>query len=137
MRNPENPEKRQSCPLAYLLPLLLSLSILWPSFLPFFFPSQSALMFKRSARFRITPFLAHFRASPLSAPIFTFVGFLTWLPVLSFVHSHIATLMFVTGPSMYPLLNTDYYRTTRSDWVLVDMRNPSKGVKRGMVVSFR
>lgn len=93
-------------------------------------------MFRPSTRFRIAPLLAQYRASPLSTPIFTFVGLLTWLPILSFVHSHVATLMFVTGPSMYPLLNTDYYRNTRKDVVLVDMRDPSKNIKRGMVVSF-
>jgi signal peptidase I len=92
-------------------------------------------MFKALPRFR-NSFLTHFRAFPLRAHVLTLIGLLTWLPVLSTFHSCVATLMFVTGPSMYPLLNTDYYRTTRKDVVLVDMWNPSDGLKRGMVVSF-
>lgn len=93
-------------------------------------------MFKPLARLRTLPFLTRLRAFPLRAHVFTLFGVLTWLPVLSLFHSWVATLMFVTGPSMYPLLNTDYYRSTRKDVVLVDMRKPSEGLKRGMVVSF-
>ena len=94
-------------------------------------------MFKplRHVRFP-SSFLASLRAFPFRAYILTMLGFLTWLPMASYFRSNIATTMFVTGPSMYPLLNTDYNRTTRKDWVLVDRRHPREGLKRGMVVSF-
>ena len=37
---------------------------------------------------------------------------------------------------MYPFLNTDYNSTTRKDVVFVNMRNPSEGLMRGMIVAF-
>ena len=37
---------------------------------------------------------------------------------------------------MYPFLNTDYNSTTKKDVVFVDMRDPWKGMKRGMIVAF-
>ena len=43
--------------------------------------------------------------------------------------------MWVTGPSMYPFLNTDYNSTTRKDVVLVDMRSPWVDLKRGMIIA--
>ncbi len=53
-----------------------------------------------------------------------------------FFNDHIAQIMWVTGPSMYPFLNTDYNVSTRKQPVLVKMRNPAEGLKRGMIVSF-
>ena len=37
---------------------------------------------------------------------------------------------------MYPFLNTDYNTSTTKDVVLVNMWNPSEGLRRGMVVAF-
>lgn len=69
-------------------------------------------------------------------PLLTFITLITYIPILAFSQTHIATLMTVTGVSMYPLLNTDHNRTTRRDVVLVDLRNPAENLKRGMVVAF-
>lgn len=69
-------------------------------------------------------------------PLLTFLTLITYIPILAFSQTHIATLMTVTGVSMYPLLNTDHNRTTRRDVVLVDLRNPGENLKRGMVVAF-
>lgn len=56
--------------------------------------------------------------------------------MLAFWQTHGVTCMTVTGASMFPLLNGDADRTTKKDWVLVDLRNPADGLKRGMVVTF-
>lgn len=69
-------------------------------------------------------------------PILTFLTLITYIPILAFSQTHIATLMTVTGASMYPLLNTDHNRTTRRDVVFVDLRNPGENLRRGMVVAF-
>lgn len=69
-------------------------------------------------------------------PFLTFLTLITYIPILAFSQTHIATLMTVTGASMYPLLNTDHNRTTRRDVVFVDLRNPGENLKRGMVVAF-
>lgn len=60
---------------------------------------------------------------------------ITWFPMALFFNDHVAQLMWVTGPSMYPFLNTDYNSTTRKDVVLTDMRQPWEDLKRGMVVA--
>lgn len=69
-------------------------------------------------------------------PLLNFLTLITYIPILAFSQTHIATLMTVTGASMYPLLNTDHNRTTRRDVVFVDLRNPGENLKRGMVVAF-
>lgn len=69
-------------------------------------------------------------------PLLTFLTLITYIPILAFSQTHLATLMTVTGASMYPLLNTDHNRTTRRDVVFVDLRNPGENLKRGMVVAF-
>lgn len=69
-------------------------------------------------------------------PLLTFLTLITYIPILAFSQTHIATLMTVTGASMYPLLNTDHNRTTQRDVVFVDLRNPGENLKRGMVVAF-
>ncbi|KAL9593523.1 MAG: hypothetical protein Q9219_007513 [cf. Caloplaca sp. 3 TL-2023] len=62
---------------------------------------------------------------------------LTWLPVLWFIQHHIFQLMSVTGPSMYPFLNTDYNTTVDKDVVAVKMWRAGERVRRGDVVVFR
>lgn len=93
-----------------------------------------------NSRFTTLPRLprARFSAFPpfLRTPFLTLFTFLTWLPVLSFFHTHVSSLMRVTGPSMYPFLNTDYHTSTQKDVVWVWRWNPANGVKRGMVVAF-
>lgn len=69
-------------------------------------------------------------------PLFTLLTIITYIPILAFSQTHLATLMTVTGASMYPLLNTDYNRSTRRDVVFVDLRDPAENLKRGMVVAF-
>lgn len=77
------------------------------------------------------------RLSPgFRKPLLTFLTLITYIPILAFSQTHIATLMTVTGASMYPLLNTDHNRTTRRDVVFVDLRNPGENLKRGMIVAF-
>lgn len=78
------------------------------------------------------------RQLPLSfrPPILVFISVGTYLPMFAFWQTHGVTCMTVTGASMFPLLNGDADRTTKKDWVLVDMRNPVDGLKRGMVVTF-
>ena len=73
---------------------------------------------------------------PLRPALLTLTSILTWIPVLSFFHAHVAQLMWVTGPSMYPFLNTDYNTSTRKDVVWVNMWAPAEGLRRGMVVAF-
>lgn len=56
--------------------------------------------------------------------------------MLAFWQANGVTYMTMAGASMFPLLKGDADRTTKKDWVLVDMRNPAGGLKRGMVVTF-
>lgn len=81
------------------------------------------------------PLLRHLPPS-FRPPILVFISVATYLPMLAFWQTHGVTCMTVTGASMFPLLNGDADRTTKKDWVLVDMRNPASGLKRGMVVTF-
>lgn len=69
-------------------------------------------------------------------PLLNFLTLITYIPILAFSQTHIATLMTVTGASMYPLLNTDHNRTTRRDVAFVDLRNPGENLKRGMIIAF-
>lgn len=89
--------------------------------------------------------LLHRLRSPLSShplwrrlrpTLLTITSILTWIPVLSFINTHVAQLMWVTGPSMYPFLNTDYNTSTRKDVVWVNMWAPAEGLRRGTVVAF-
>lgn len=73
---------------------------------------------------------------PLSPPFRSALSFLTYLPFIAFFHTHVASFMRVSGPSMYPFLNTSYYSSSRKDVVFVDRRDPAAGLKRGMVVAF-
>ncbi|MCJ1319077.1 hypothetical protein MMC15_004410 [Xylographa vitiligo] len=59
----------------------------------------------------------------------------TWAPMVFFFNDKIAQLMWVSGPSMYPFLNTDYNSTTRKDVVFVNMWAPWQDLKRGMIVA--
>ncbi|MCJ1259970.1 hypothetical protein MMC24_007810 [Lignoscripta atroalba] len=77
-----------------------------------------------------------FRRSSIRPTLLTIGTLATWFPMYLFFNDHIAQLMWVTGPSMYPFLNTDYNSTTRKDVVFVNMRNPSEGLMRGMIVAF-
>jgi mitochondrial inner membrane protease subunit 2 len=60
----------------------------------------------------------------------------SWIPVYMVFHNHVGQFMWVTGPSMYPYLNTDYDRSTAKDVVWVDMWRPMNGLRRGMCVAF-
>ncbi|KAL9020389.1 MAG: hypothetical protein Q9185_002363 [Variospora sp. 1 TL-2023] len=84
------------------------------------------------SRFR-TRLLALIRRPPLS----TCLTLLTWFPVVWFLNHDVIQLMRVTGPSMYPFLNTDHDTTTRRDVVAVNMWRPGQQVRRGDVVVFR
>ncbi|KAL9041239.1 MAG: hypothetical protein Q9180_001415 [Flavoplaca navasiana] len=65
------------------------------------------------------------------------LSFVTWLPVLWCFHIYVFQLMWVTGRSMYPFLNTDSDRRLTRDVVAVSMWNPTKGLRRGDIVVFR
>ncbi|KAI9874719.1 MAG: hypothetical protein M1830_009373 [Pleopsidium flavum] len=77
-----------------------------------------------------------FQRAPLRPTLYKIGALLTWVPMYIWFNDHIAQIMWVTGPSMYPFLNTDYNVSTRKQPVLVNMRNPAGGLKRGMIVSF-
>ena len=120
------------------LPMRLSLR-------PFSFPrllspcrSSSLFLPPTSLRHLSTTSLPAFIHHPPSIPppLQKLLTFLTYVPLLLFFQTHVATLMTVTGASMYPLLNTDYDRTTARDVVLVDLWRPGAGLRRGVVVAF-
>jgi mitochondrial inner membrane protease subunit 2 len=53
-------------------------------------------------------------------------------------NEHVMTLMWVRGPSMTPYLNEDYGEMqTKSDVMLVNLYEPARDLRRGMVVAFR
>ncbi|KAL9578865.1 MAG: hypothetical protein Q9212_005449 [Teloschistes hypoglaucus] len=70
-------------------------------------------------------------------PIYTFLAFITWFPVVWFLHNKVFQPMLVKGPSMYPFINTDHYTSTRKDVVAVMMWEAGYDVRRGDVVVFR
>ncbi|KAL8655177.1 MAG: hypothetical protein Q9210_001049 [Variospora velana] len=73
----------------------------------------------------------------IRTPLSTFLTILTWFPIVWFLNHNILQLMRVTGPSMYPFLNTDHNTTTQRDVVAVNMWKPGQQVRRGDVVVFR
>ncbi|MCJ1474516.1 hypothetical protein MMC13_003174 [Lambiella insularis] len=76
-----------------------------------------------------------FRRLSLRNTFLTLGAFATWVPMIVFFKDNVAQPMWVTGPSMYPFLNTDYNSTTRKDVVFVNMWAPYKGLQRGMIVA--
>ncbi|MCJ1300865.1 hypothetical protein MMC08_003664 [Hypocenomyce scalaris] len=70
------------------------------------------------------------------------LAFLSYLPIGIFLHDNIAQLMWITGPSMYPIFNSSWYvhGKLKRDIVFVDMRRGwearTDGLKRGEVVAF-
>ncbi|KAL8771630.1 MAG: hypothetical protein Q9194_004846 [Teloschistes cf. exilis] len=70
-------------------------------------------------------------------PIYTLLAFITWFPVVWFLHNKVFQPMLVKGPSMYPFINTDHYTSTRKDVVAVKMWGAGYDIRRGDVVVFR
>ncbi|RDA85405.1 hypothetical protein CP532_1951 [Ophiocordyceps camponoti-leonardi (nom. inval.)] len=65
------------------------------------------------------------------------LGFASWIPLMIWFNLHVAELTLIDGPSMHPLLNSDWGTTLRRDLVLNWKWNPLDGLKRGMVVTLR
>ncbi|KAF7856330.1 hypothetical protein EAF04_009858 [Stromatinia cepivora] len=61
----------------------------------------------------------------------------SWMPAVIFFQEHVAALHTIKGASMYPFLNGAYNESQTKDVCLVDKRNPTVGLERGMLVSFR
>ncbi|QSZ36461.1 hypothetical protein DSL72_006340 [Monilinia vaccinii-corymbosi] len=61
----------------------------------------------------------------------------SWVPAVIFLKEHVVEFHTIKGASMYPFLNTGYNESLTRDFCLVDKRNPTKGLERGMLVSFR
>lgn len=80
------------------------------------------------------------RRPPLSRRLLRmFLYALPWIPIYVVFNSHVATVMSVTGPSMWPLLNGGHKadEPNRDDKVLVNLLYPLDNLQRGMVVVFR
>lgn len=86
--------------------------------------------------FRPSRLLSTLQRTPLRPTLFKIGALLTWYPMFIFFHDHVGQIMWVTGQSMYPFLNTDYNNSTRKEAVFVHMFNPTGGLKRGMIVAF-
>ncbi|EDN98184.1 hypothetical protein SS1G_13041 [Sclerotinia sclerotiorum 1980 UF-70] len=61
----------------------------------------------------------------------------SWIPAVIFFQEHVAALHTIKGASMYPFFNSGYNESQSRDVCLVDKRNPTEGLERGMLVSFR
>lgn len=84
--------------------------------------------------------------------ILSILTLMLYSPLILFFHQHIAQLMWITGPSMYPFLNTDYYGTGTGavkdngkvkagggvwrDVVWVSLWRPYEDLRRGEIVAF-
>jgi mitochondrial inner membrane protease subunit 2 len=64
------------------------------------------------------------------------LGFATWIPAFMFVNSHVAEVVWINGPSMYPYLNTDFHRTLKKDLCINWKWAPLEDIRRGMIVTF-
>ena len=64
-------------------------------------------------------------------------GYASWIPVLGIFNAHVAELTSISGPSMYPLLNTDKDGTLRRDVVVNVKYGAERNLQRGMVVTLR
>ena len=78
---------------------------------------------------------------PLRALPYYLLTTLSLYSLTLFLWTYTYQIMSVTGPSMYPFLNTDYASVggTKKDWVWCEMWGWSTGkrkVQRGMVVAF-
>jgi inner membrane protease subunit 2 len=63
-----------------------------------------------------------------------FVGF---LPVIATFRDTVADMAAVNGESMYPFLNDNKDQSLKRDWFLNWKWEATKGLERGMVVTFR
>ncbi|TVY53846.1 hypothetical protein LCER1_G004072 [Lachnellula cervina] len=60
----------------------------------------------------------------------------TWIPAVVFFNENVGMVTFITGPSMYPYLNTNYNESQSKDACWVNKWKPTENLKRGMLVSF-
>ncbi|KAH6671860.1 peptidase S24/S26A/S26B/S26C [Halenospora varia] len=63
--------------------------------------------------------------------------FATWIPAVIFFHDNIGEVTRISGPSMYPYLNTSYNENQKEDRCWVNKFRPTQNLQRGMLVSFR
>ncbi|RDA95117.1 hypothetical protein CP533_2144 [Ophiocordyceps camponoti-saundersi (nom. inval.)] len=90
----------------------------------------------RWARFR-RPWPWNSRLGDARTAMLQLLGFASWIPLMIWFNLHVAELTLIDGPSMHPLLNSDWGTTLRRDLVLNCKWNPLNGLKRGMVVTLR
>lgn len=60
----------------------------------------------------------------------------TWIPVVCWFRFNVAEVITITGPSMYPFLNSDKDITLRPDVVLNSRWKPHQKLERGMIITF-
>jgi mitochondrial inner membrane protease subunit 2 len=62
--------------------------------------------------------------------------FATWIPATIFFNENVGEVTNITGPSMYPYLNTSYNESQTKDRGWVNKWRPAENLKRGMLVTF-
>ncbi|RCI10353.1 hypothetical protein L249_4378 [Ophiocordyceps polyrhachis-furcata BCC 54312] len=87
------------------------------------------------ARLRRRPWPWSSRLGDARTAMLQLLGFASWIPLMIWFNLHVAELTLIDGPSMHPLLNSDWDTTLRRDLVLNHKWNPLNGLKRGMVVT--
>ncbi|TVY35391.1 Mitochondrial inner membrane protease subunit [Lachnellula occidentalis] len=60
----------------------------------------------------------------------------SWVPAVVFFNENVGMVTFISGPSMYPYLNTNYNESQSKDACWVNKWKPAENLKRGMLVSF-
>jgi inner membrane protease subunit 2 len=66
---------------------------------------------------------------------FRLFAIISWVPAAIFFNNHVAEIAVIGGQSMYPYLNSSFHEGLKKDICWVNKRNPTEGLKRGMIVT--
>lgn len=62
--------------------------------------------------------------------------FATWIPVAAMFNSYVVETVTITGPSMYPFLNSEKDSSLGRDTLLTYKFNRQGNLARGMIITF-
>jgi mitochondrial inner membrane protease subunit 2 len=71
------------------------------------------------------------------AAVYSFLGLVSWFPVIASFNLYVAEVTRINGKSMYPFMNADRDSTLRRDVCLNWKWGANKNLERGMVVTLR
>ncbi|CAF9928608.1 MAG: hypothetical protein GOMPHAMPRED_005178 [Gomphillus americanus] len=64
------------------------------------------------------------------------IGLASWIPVMIIIKNNVVKVASISGPSMYPYLNSNYNTSLQKDQVLLSMWKPWQNIQRGQLIAF-